>query len=96
MKKAFTLAEVLITLVVVGIIAAITIPIIHQNQQKRELYSQFMKTYSTLNQAMNMAITVGGGVSGYNLESIDGSKEKADEFLNTYIKPYVKVIKKFR
>ena len=58
MKKAFTLAEVLITLVIIGIIAAITIPIVHQNQEKRALYSQFMKTYSTLNQAMTMAIMI--------------------------------------
>ena len=31
MKKAFTLAEVLITLVVVGIVAAITIPVLRND-----------------------------------------------------------------
>ena len=35
-RKAFTLAEVLITLVVIGIVAAITIPIVITNQQEVE------------------------------------------------------------
>lgn len=93
MKKAFTLAEVLITLVVIGIVAAITIPIIQQKYEKRALYSQFMKTYSTLNQAMSMSISMGSGTSGYDLDSIEGSQANAENFLNTYIKPYVRVIK---
>lgn len=36
LKFAFTLAEVLITLGVIGVVAAITIPSIVQNQQKRK------------------------------------------------------------
>ena len=36
MKKAFTLAEVLITLVIIGIIAAITIPALMNNTNDEE------------------------------------------------------------
>ena len=39
MKKAFTLAEVLIALVIIGVIAAITIPIIVADSQKQEKIS---------------------------------------------------------
>ena len=92
MKKAFTLAEVLITLVIIGIIAAITIPIVMQNQEKAKLYSQFRKTYSTLNQAMNMSIALGTFPSGFDFQSLEGSKAKTQEFLDNYIKPYVKII----
>jgi prepilin-type N-terminal cleavage/methylation domain-containing protein len=49
-SKAFTLAEVLIALVVIGVIAAITVPNIIQSTKKKELHSAFLKTYSELNQ----------------------------------------------
>ncbi len=51
MKTAFTLAEVLITLGVIGVVAAMTIPTLNNNLRGRRLESQFKKTYSELNQA---------------------------------------------
>ena len=47
-KCAFTLAEVLITLVIIGVIAAITVPTLMAHQKKIELISQLKKSYSTL------------------------------------------------
>ncbi len=35
-KKSFTISEVLITLVIIGIIAAFTIPVILQNHKETE------------------------------------------------------------
>ncbi|MCD7879340.1 MAG: type II secretion system GspH family protein [Candidatus Gastranaerophilales bacterium] len=51
MKKyyGFTLSEVLITLIIIGIVAAITVPMIYANYQKEALRSAFMRTYSDLN-----------------------------------------------
>lgn len=49
---AFTLAEVLITLGIIGIVAAITIPIISENMQKIILKRQFKKAYSTFSNAV--------------------------------------------
>ena len=37
MKKGFTLAEVLITLGIIGVVAAMTMPTLIQNHQKRSL-----------------------------------------------------------
>ncbi len=51
---AFTLAEVLITLGVIGIVAALTIPTIVQNQQNKVLQSQLKRSYSLLNQAFKL------------------------------------------
>ncbi len=48
--KAFTLAEVLITLVIIGVIAAITVPTIHANSQEKALKSSLKKNYSVLKQ----------------------------------------------
>ncbi len=53
MKKNFTLSEVLITLVIIGIIAAITVPLIVSSYQKKILASQFKKMYSTMENAIN-------------------------------------------
>ena len=41
MKKAFTMAEVLITLGIIGIVAALTIPQLIKNYQHKELEAAF-------------------------------------------------------
>ena len=51
-KFGFTLAEVLITLVIVGVVAALTIPTAINNTKEQELKSQFAKSYSTISQAL--------------------------------------------
>ncbi|MCD7879629.1 MAG: prepilin-type N-terminal cleavage/methylation domain-containing protein [Candidatus Gastranaerophilales bacterium] len=52
-QKAFTLAEVLITLVIIGIIAAISVPTLTANYKKKETSARLKKFYSTLSQAVN-------------------------------------------
>lgn len=49
---AFTLAEVLITLGIIGIVAAMTMPVLIAGYQKNVLKNQFKKTYSMLSQAI--------------------------------------------
>lgn len=57
---AFTLAEVLITLGIIGIVAAMTIPTLIANYKEKALESQFKKSYSLINQAlMNASSTFG-------------------------------------
>ena len=51
-RAAFTLAEVLITLGIIGVVAALTIPTILQNIQQTVLKNQFKKFYSTFWQAV--------------------------------------------
>ena len=53
--NGFTLAEVLITLVIIGVIAAMTIPTAINNMQEQELKSQFAKAYSSVSQALYRA-----------------------------------------
>ena len=57
MKKtsAFTLAEVLITLGIIGVVAAMTIPNLIANTNGAKFRSGFKKAISTLNQAGLMA-----------------------------------------
>ena len=49
-KRGFTLAEVLITLGIIGVVAAITIPTVITNYKAARLKSQFLKSYSTIQQ----------------------------------------------
>ena len=53
-KLAFTLAETLITLGIIGVVAAITIPTLISNYQKHVYYTQFMKARSTIENALRL------------------------------------------
>jgi len=79
-KKGFTLAEVLITLGIIGVVAAMTIPTLISNTNSAKFKSQYKKTLSTLNQAALMA------TAQYDLDyasvttacGTDGGTEKPD------------------
>lgn len=59
-KFGFTLAEVLITLGIIGVVAAMTLPTLIKNYQKQVWVNQLKKAYSTLGNALNkMAVDEG-------------------------------------
>ncbi len=62
-KAGFTLAEVLITLGVIGIVAAMTIPTLMTKIQNRQYGTAYKKALSTLNQALRNANDDGALVS---------------------------------
>ena len=65
-KKAFTLAEVLITLAIIGVVASITIPSVIVNTQQNEFKTGLKKAVSVLNQAITMTQAL-DGVSPYDI-----------------------------
>ncbi len=100
-RNAFTLAEVLITLGIIGIVAAMTMPMLIAKHRKSVVETRLKKIYSSMNQAINLSETVNGDkitwteiVSNHeecrdNLES-DGCRLY---FFNTYLKDYLKYLK---
>lgn len=54
----FTLAEVLITLGIIGVVAAMTIPTLMSNTGKAEFKTAFKKIISTVNQAVTMSVAI--------------------------------------
>ena len=60
MKKAFTLAEVLITLLIIGVVAALTIPSVISNYQQQEFKTGLKKAVSVLNEAIQTNIALEG------------------------------------
>ena len=55
-KSAFNLAEVLITLGIIGVVAAVTLPTLVANYQKTVWVNQLKKTYSTLNEGFKQIV----------------------------------------
>ena len=53
MQKGFTMAEVLITIGIIGLVAAMTLPTLINNAKNKELEAAFKKQYSLLTQAIN-------------------------------------------
>jgi len=59
-KLGFTLAEVLITLVIIGVIAAMTVPVLMQNTEGQEYRSALKKSISAVNQALTLNYALDG------------------------------------
>ena len=53
MKKGFNLTDVLITLIIVGVIATLTIPVLYQNTDEKDLVSELYNFNSKLENAVN-------------------------------------------
>ena len=62
-KSAFTLAEVLITLAIIGVVAAMTIPTLIQNYRKKVIENKLVKVYSLMNQAIKLSTIENGETS---------------------------------
>ncbi len=64
-NNAFTLAEVLITLGIIGVVAAMTIPNLIQSNFEKRTVTILRETQSILSQAIRMAEEEYGDVSGW-------------------------------
>ncbi|MBP7211765.1 type II secretion system protein [bacterium] len=88
LSRAFTLAEVLITLGIIGIVAAMTIPTLIQKTQKQQTITALKKVYSSLQQAVKLSEVDNGSIEDWDFST--GSKV----FLENYIISYVSPLKK--
>lgn len=89
-KKAFTLAEVLITLGIIGVVASLTLPDIKQGVDAKSNMAALQKTYSTLQQATNMAISEHENPIYWGM--VDNSTESINK-VYSYYKPYFKMMR---
>ena len=82
MKNGFTLAEVLITLGIIGVVAAITLPALVANHQKQVLKTGLKKAYSRLNEAAARYHADNG--EPLQPEDFNNNPAKINEFIQTY------------
>lgn len=101
-KFAFTLAEVLITLGVIGVVAAITIPGLITSYNKKITETRLAKFYSVFNQAIRLSAAENGDVdtwddywnaSGntYKDGQAQDNETGVEGAFELYLKPYMQI-----
>ena len=91
MKKGFTLAEVLITLGIIGVVAAITLPILIQNYQKKVFSTRAKQAYSLLAQAIKLSEIENGDINNCSEQAF--TQKSTETFVEKCIKPYFKELR---
>ena len=85
-KYAFTLAEVLVTLGIIGVVSAMTLPTLVKNHQRQVYVTQLQKVVNELSQAAEKAIQENNAISleetKYSVQNANGAKD----FLNDNFK----------
>lgn len=94
---AFTLAEVLITLGIIGVVAAMTLPALVSKYQKQVTVNRLKRSYTTLSQMFNMARKDYGDPNewSFSFGDYDNGKNFAvilPMVAKTYFLPYLDVI----
>lgn len=85
MKKAgFTLVEILITIGIIGVVAALTIPNLMMTYKARRLRTQFLKSYSIVQQVFRQMES--GDVSLNPTDYNDGNYGRFYKTFNKYLK----------
>lgn len=84
--KAFTLAEVLVTLGIIGVVSAMTVPTLMQNYQRKSYVTQLHKVYNELQQAAQQYMT------DRNAVNLREAGLTSNEALANFVKTYFKVI----
>ncbi len=92
MKKlfAFTLAETLIVMGIIGVVAALTLPNLNQSTNNKEKVAKLQKLYSNLNDAYGRAIAVYGPIDEWFVnDGNDGQKrtKRISERMLEFMKP---------
>lgn len=93
MKKAFTLAEVLITLGIIGVVAAMTLPVITQKVDKQVTVSKLKKSLATMYEIVRLSEADNGEVWTWDFS--EESYEHAfveSNFFKKYFEPYIKKV----
>ena len=84
---AFTLAEILVTLGIIGVVAALTMPALIANHKKQVVISRMQKFYTTINQAVKFSEAENGDAADWqSAEYLDA--ESLYDFWNTYMAKY--------
>lgn len=96
MKKGFTLAEVLITLGIIGGVAALTLPTLIQNYKKHVVITSLKKSYSVFSQAPRMVEVEHGSVESLAPPAVAHDADLMEQWWNTYFAKYFTSAKTYK
>ena len=85
-KNAFTLAEVLITLAIIGVVAAMTIPTLISSYKKKVVEVKLNKFNSMMQQVIQLSQVDNGSIDSWDTTDTEA-------FFSKYLKNYLKVLK---
>ena len=85
MKKGFTLAEILVTLGIVGVVAAMTIPHIQTSVLKQQVGPRLMRAINTIENAIQLSFTQEDVNKFYEF-----SNKNVTELFEEYVEPVMK------
>lgn len=88
-KKSFTLAEVLITLGIIGVVAGMTIPTLYNNYLKNSTVTKLQKFYTITYQAIKLSEIDNGTTNTWDYGTSNNGSSTLNWF-NTYLAPYTK------
>ena len=83
-KKGFTLSEVLVTVGIIGVVAALTMPTLVNNHQRKVYVTQLHKVYTELSQAAIRAASDNNAISLDETRFNSNNANGTINFLNTY------------
>ncbi|MBP3924423.1 type II secretion system protein [bacterium] len=89
-KTAFTLAEVLITLGIIGVVAAMTLPTLMAQYRKNIIEVRLKQTYSIMNQALRFAEVDYGDMTDWDYPIFEQQGSSAYDWFQKYLQPYIK------
>lgn len=90
---AFTLAEVLITLGIIGIVAAMTIPTIMNNINNQQYVTALKKVYTGFSQVLLQVTSDGGCIGDLKCTGLFDDSPTATNALGESLSSYFKVVK---
>ena len=93
-KFGFTLAEVLITLGIIGVVAAMTIPTLITNVQKTRTATELKKAFAEISVAVRLAESEYGDITGWTYDTKTSSTIACAGLFDTYILPFMKISRK--
>lgn len=88
-KYAFTLAETLITLGIIGVVAAMTIPTLMTKIREKVATNRLRDTYAILSEAYKLAVVENGPAEGWDIGTRDS--KTGGQKLYEIFKPHLKL-----
>ena len=86
-NPAFTLAEVLITLGIIGVVAVMTLPTVISSYRQKEAAARLKKFNTTMAQVLILSENENGVVNTWDMSL------KPEDFVRKYFGPYIKALR---